>query len=482
MTGIVSSDADERLRASVSALADAAPEFSAQRVVTAPQAVSGLILIAAWVALALATPLVAAQMLVGVVTVGYVAAVVYRVLLFCRGVGDRHRTRVSDAEAKSVPDAELPPYTVLVPVHREPLIGELLAHLEQLDYPRDRLDVRVLLEADDTETIAAARATTCPPHVILVLVPPAEPRTKPKACNYGLVDARGELVTIYDAEDIPDPLQLRRAVVALRRLGPEYACVQAQLGYFNSTQNVLTRWFTVEYGTWFAYLLPGLIAVGAPVPLGGTSNHFRTDVLRSVGAWDAHNVTEDADLGIRLARLGYAVGVLESVTLEEANSDPINWVKQRSRWYKGYLQTFLVHARRPWATLRDLGWRGTAGLVLFVAGTPCLTALNGFFWALTLMWFTRHPAWLQALFDSWLYYAGLLCFVLGNLAVLYMNVYTTRQLGRPDLLVAALLSPLYWALMTLAATKAAIQLVASPSYWEKTTHGLHLSPTDKAEP
>lgn len=465
----------ERLRASTDGLAKAAPDLSAKWVLSPGQRVLGIGVLALLAMSFVLAPALTGQVIVGLITFAYLVSLAYRLVLFGKGVQGEHLQQVSDEEALAVPDAELPAYTVLLPAFREPLIGELLEHLERIDYPRDRLEILVLLEQDDDETVSAARAAKCGDHVRVVLVPPAQPRTKPKACNYGLMESRGEIVTIYDAEDVPDPLQLRRAVVALRRLGPDYACIQAQLGYFNSKQNLLTRWFTVEYGTWFAFLLPGLVSLGAPVPLGGTSNHFRADVLRRVGAWDPHNVTEDADLGIRLARLGYRVGVLESVTLEEANSDAINWVKQRSRWYKGYIQTFLVHTRQLRSVGREIGWRGLLGLFLFVAGTPLLAAVNGCFWALTGMWFLRRSDWISALFPPVVYYAGLICFAFGNAAVLYMNFFTTRRMGRPDLMWSALVMPLYWILMWLAAVKAVVQLVVNPSYWEKTAHGLHLA-------
>jgi cellulose synthase/poly-beta-1,6-N-acetylglucosamine synthase-like glycosyltransferase len=360
-----------------------------------------------------------------------------------------------------------------VPAYREPeVIGDVIAAIGALDYPADRLDVRLVLEADDEVTIAAARATIAGKPVRIVLVPSAEPRTKPKACNFGLQGAPGEFVTVFDAEDRPEPLQLRRAVVALRRLGDGYACVQARLGYFNSRQNLITRWFSIEYANWFGLLLPGLVSVGAPVPLGGTSNHFHAALLRDLGAWDAFNVTEDADLGIRLARLGYAVGVLDSLTEEEANSDFVNWVKQRSRWYKGYLQTWLVHMRSPRAVHRDLGWRGVLGLHLFVLGTPLMALVNPLFWAMTIVWYAQQPEGIALLFPPSVYYIALFCFLIGNAAVVYMNLVTTRIMGRPGLMAAALAVPLYWVMMSAAAAKAVFQLVCTPFYWEKTSHGL----------
>ena len=306
----------------------------------------------------------------------------------------------------------------------------------------------------------------------IVEVPPGEPRTKPKACNVGLLRSRGQLVTIYDAEDRPEPLQLRRAVVAFDRLGPRTACLQARLSYHNAEQNLLTRWFTVEYDTWFRWFLPGLMATGAPIPLGGTSNHIRRDVLLAVGAWDPYNVTEDADLGLRLARAGYGVAMLGSTTAEEANSDAINWVKQRSRWYKGYLQSFAVHVRHPVATWRQLGTRGMAGLVLFVAATPVLAMVNPLFWGLTALWFLAEPAWVAALFPPLVYYPGLAVWLVGSLIAVGAGVANARATGRPQLAPAALVAPLYWVLMSLAAIKAGVQLVTAPSYWEKTTHGL----------
>jgi cellulose synthase/poly-beta-1,6-N-acetylglucosamine synthase-like glycosyltransferase len=306
----------------------------------------------------------------------------------------------------------------------------------------------------------------------VVVVPASGPRTKPKACNVGLALARGELVTIYDVEDRPESLQLRRAVVAFGRLGPGVACLQAELSYYNTAQNLLTRWFTAEYLMWFSGLLPGLVHSRAPIPLGGTSTHIRTDVLRRSGAWDPHNVTEDADLGIRLHRLGHQVALLDSITYEEANSDVVNWVKQRSRWHKGYLQSWLVHIRRPRQLVRELGLSGFLGFNLFVAGTPVVSLLNPVFWGLTIFWFAGHPASVARLFPAAVYYPALVAFGIGNFAAIYSEVVRIRAADRPELLGPVLLSPLYWALMAFASVKAVLQLFIVPSFWEKTTHGL----------
>jgi cellulose synthase/poly-beta-1,6-N-acetylglucosamine synthase-like glycosyltransferase len=217
-----------------------------------------------------------------------------------------------------------------------------------------------------------------------------------------------------------------------------------------------------------------LASVRAPIPLGGTSNHFRREVLRGLGGWDPFNVTEDADLGIRMFREGYSVRVLESATLEEANSDFVNWIKQRSRWYKGYLQTFFIHLREPINTYEELGGRGFFHFCVFVGGTPILAMLNPVFWLLTAVWFVAHPAFIKALFPAPIYYLGLACWVFGNFLLVYLTVLSCRVIRRGELLWAALCVPLYWTMMAMAATKALLQLVITPSFWEKTVHGLNL--------
>lgn len=469
-------DAIRALDDSVNGLHREYPEFSARTVFVRGQrpviaGVATLVVLACVLA-----PIGTLQALMTAATLLYGAALMYRLVLYRLGSRAGNLVVVSDDEARSRIDTELPIYTVLVPAYREPgVIDRLVSSLDALDYPEDKLDIKLLLEADDLETIEAARRSLSAEPIEIILVPEGGPRTKPKACNFGLHSARGEFVTIFDAEDRPEPLQLRRAVAALRRLGEGYACVQARLSYFNSGQNRITRWFAVEYGSWFRFLLPGLTAAQAPVPLGGTSNHFRTDVLRGVGAWDPFNVTEDADLGIRLARLGYRVGVLDSVTEEEANSDFVNWIKQRSRWYKGYLVSWLVHMRQPIRLVREIGVRGLLGLNLFVAGTPLTTVMNPVFWTLIVVWFAEKPNWMGQVFVPPVFYLAMASFVLGNAAVIYTGIMTTRAMGRSDLVGAALTSPGYWVMMSMAAVKAVAQLVRRPSFWEKTTHGLDVA-------
>ena len=475
----------ERTLYSTDAFADDYPELSARpraggsrraRAATSAAVVAVLGFLAV-------APLATLRVAIAVVTLAYVSVLLQRMTLMRKAATSGAVVGVVDDDARAFPASQLPVYTVLVPAYQEPdIIGRVMAFLDELEYPRDKLDVKLLLEADDEATIAAARRCTAGDHLSIVLVPASEPRTKPKACNYGLTTARGELLTIYDAEDRPEPLQLRRAAVAFLRGAEETACLQARLSYHNAHQNLLTRWFTTEYDTWFTWLLPGLVATGAPIPLGGTSNHLRTRVLVGVGGWDPYNVTEDADLGVRLARFGYSVGVLDSVTYEEANSDFVNWVKQRSRWYKGYLQTWLVHMRHPVRLRREIGLKALVGFTLFVAGTPILAVLNPLFWGLSVLWWLAKPALLAELFPAPVYQLGMACWVIGGFGLLYGSLTNARATGRPELMACVVTLPAYWAMMSVAAVKAVVQLVLQPSYWEKTTHGLDRPADDAPHP
>jgi cellulose synthase/poly-beta-1,6-N-acetylglucosamine synthase-like glycosyltransferase len=470
---VTDSAVDHRVDQAVWGLERDRPEFSAYRVLWVGQRIGLVLVLGVLTACFLAWPSPTATVVLVLVNLAYLGVVVFRGLVFVRGLRAESVATVTDDEARAVPDDELPVYTVLLPAFREPsIVADLLAGVGRLEYPRDKLDIKLLLEADDEPTVTAAREAASAGLVEVVLVPPAEPRTKPKACNYGLAEARGEFCTIYDAEDRPDPLQLRRAVVAFGRLGPATACLQARLTYFNGDQNLLTRWFSLEYDAWFANMLPGLASMGAPIPLGGTSNHVRTAALLQAGGWDAFNVTEDADLGLRLARLGYGCAVLDSETEEEANSDVINWVRQRSRWYKGYLQTGLVHLRQPRRLLSELGLGKTVAFFLLVPGTPVLGLFNLVVWGITISWWLGAPPAIGALFPTWLYLASLVAFTLGNFLMVYINVVVSVRTRDEHLLLPALIFPLYWLLMAAAAVKAFVQLVVNPSYWEKTHHGL----------
>lgn len=380
-----------------------------------------------------------------------------------------------------IADRDLPVYTILVPAfHEANVIGKVIANLDQLDYPKSKLDVLVLLEEDDTETIAAARSARPPSYMRIVIVPRGVPQTKPRACNYGLSFARGSLVVIFDAEDRPEPDQLRRVVADFARDRRQRAagaataplvCVQCALNYSNAGYNVLTRMFAIEYTQWFDMMLPGLDGTGIPIPLGGTSNHFDTEMLRLLGGWDPYNVTEDADLGMRASAPGFRVGVNSSTTWEEACSQTGAWIKQRTRWIKGYMITAAVNFRHPVRFYRATGPLGLVGLTGLILGTPAAFVLYPLLLTLTLVTFVFGRS-VHLDIPPWLVDVGIANFLIGNGAtILVSGVIATRRHGW-RIGVYAVLNPLYWVLHSIAAWRAAWQTLFTPHHWEKTPHGL----------
>lgn len=412
-----------------------------------------------------------------IATLAYCAIILFRFYAIYLGERTDTLVRVRPEELQALDDADLPVYTILSPLYREAeTVVQFLRAMAKLDYPFDKLDIRVLLEEDDQETQEAARAEKArmgdPDAIQIIVVPDAQPRTKPKACNYGLRGARGEYLVIYDAEDIPEPDQLKKAVVAFRRLPSNTVCIQAKLNYFNPEQNVLTRFFTAEYSMWFDLFLPGLFATGAPIPLGGTSNHFNLAALHALGGWDPFNVAEDADLGIRLARRGLATAVMDSTTWEEANSDTRNWIRQRSRWVKGYMQVWLVAMRHPIRLLRALGFWRFFGLQATIGGTPFVLLVNPLYWALTLLFLLTAWDVVPLMFPVPVLVVSLLTAFVGNLTFIYLSIYGLLKRQNFRLVPLMFLSPAYWVLQSIAAWKALYQLIVKPHFWEKTIHNL----------
>ena len=424
---------------------------------------------------ALADPHALIQAVVSILSLVFLVSVGFKLVICLAGNLSLKHAAVDQVEHARIPDNELPRYTVLVPVFREAnVVGGLIEHLRGIDYPPEKLEILLLMEEGDTETIEAARAARPPDLVQFILIPEGTPQTKPRACNVGLLFTSGAYLVIFDAEDLPEPAQLREAVHAFREGSDDLACVQGRLNYFNAYENVLTRMFALEYSYWFDYMLPGLDRLGLPIPLGGTSNHFRVDRLRELGGWDAFNVTEDADLGLRASALGYTVGIIHSTTWEEACSQVWPWIRQRTRWIKGYMQTALVHTRQPIRFARQAGVRGTLGLLLLVAGTPATFLAAPILWLFTIVWATGLSERMHTtdLFPSPIDTIALVCFLAGNASIVALSglAVVRRRLYR--LLPFALLAPLYWVLHSIAAWRALHQLIRNPWYWEKTPHGL----------
>ena len=368
-----------------------------------------------------------------------------------------------------VSDDALPVYTVICPLYREAgVIDNLVGAIRAFDYPPEKLDVKLVLEPDDRETREAlARLDPGPPFSV-VIAPPSGPKTKPKALNAALAFAQGSFTVIYDAEDIPEPDQLRRAFDMFAAGDKRLACVQASLTIDNPGDSWLARMFTASYAGQFDAFLPGLATLRLPFPLGGSSNHFRTDVLRRVGGWDPYNVTEDADLGIRLYRFGYRSAALSSATYEEAPVRFWPWLRQRTRWYKGWMQTWLVHMRHPWRLVRELSVTGAAAFQLFLACNVLAALIHPLFMiGLCVSVFAATP------FDpiaATPVFAAV--FLYGYLSTIALDAIGLARRGLLAHVWVLALTPFYWFLLSFAAWRALFQLLSDPQGWEKTEHGL----------
>lgn len=399
----------------------------------------------------------------------FLGMVVLRLAAVCERIGTGPPCPPRRRDARS-----LPVYTIIVPLYRERrVLARLLAAIEGLDYPAPKLDVKLVIEADDRETADALARVTLPGFIEVIVAPPGIPRTKPRALNVALPLARGEFTVIYDAEDVPEPGQLRLAVATFARLPPDVACLQARLVIDNTDDGWLTRLFTIEYAALFDVINPGLLTYGCPLPLGGTSNHFRTAVLQSLHGWDAWNVTEDADLGIRLALMGHKVADLPSSTLEEAPAALDEWMRQRSRWMKGFMQVCVTHARQPVQGLKRLGVCKFFGAVILTLG-PVLAALGyPFFVALALvrLWegsLLTATGWVEAGPVA----ISLTLFVAGWIAMMAPALAALKRRRWWKLLPYVPMLPAYYVLVSIAAWRGLAELVHKPFRWNKTAHGL----------
>ncbi|HEX2148381.1 MAG TPA: glycosyltransferase family 2 protein [Pseudorhizobium sp.] len=462
-----SAGAERRVHQTIASLFETLPRFSARTVMTGSQGfIAGLLVSPLLVALVLAPEWIL-PVLHPVLSYLYLAGLLLRIRALVYRKRKRHR------EPPRVP-GPLPCYTVLVALYREAAVtGQLVESLKRLDWPPSLLDIKLVCEADDRETIAALRAQGLPRHMEIVEVPPAHPRTKPKALTYALSGVRGEYLVIYDAEDRPHPSQLQEAYGRFCELPPDVACLQAPLVITNARSSWLSALFSLEYSALFRGLLPMLSHYRMPMPLGGTSNHFQTKVLKEVGGWDPFNVTEDADLGLRLFRLGYRSDVLRRQTLEDAPVTLKIWMGQRTRWFKGWLQTWLVMMRQPKRLVGEMGLGPCLIFHLMIGGMLLSSLLHPLIFVFL---FQGAAAMMETPASSiprsvlWLFFVdtvnifgSYLTFV--ALGVSTMTDYEKRLLGGRWMAV-----PLYWIMTSLAAWRAVIELRSNPFFWKKTPH------------
>jgi len=396
----------------------------------------------------------------------FTVLIAMRAALVLRGALERggrvcatHEAPLTDSDHEAWPR-----YSVLVPLYKEAgSVLKLVSGLKALDYPQDKLEVLFLVEREDRETLQALELARLPFHWPILILPEGQPRTKPRALNVALSQITGQIVTIYDAEDHPHPGQLKAAVTALRAGGESMACVQAPLRAYNHRSSWLAGQWALEYDIHFGLVLPALAKADRPIALGGTSNHFRVNALRAAGGWDAWNVTEDADLGLRFARLGYTIGTLDLATLEEAPETLSVWVPQRSRWIKGYMQSAGVILRQPVRAMAQMGVSSFIASQILLSGAILSACLHGPF-ALICMIYLMVPGMSLAPTFIWLVIAGYGVNVAA--ALLAPGPKDFRRLW------LVLTAPLYWPLQSLAAMRALWELATDPHMWSKTPHGL----------
>ena len=448
-------------------IVDGLPRLNTRRVLSRPQALAAVLLLAGLVVALLADARVTFLWLNVLCIALYLVFSHYKLALQFLCLGQRPEAELPDDDAAF----PWPRYSILVPLYHEGSAAPgLIEHLAAMDYPPEKLQILLLVEEDDAETRQAIDSCDIEAPFRMVIVPVSEPRTKPKACNYGLMQADGELLVIYDAEDRPDTDQLKKAAFQFYKSPPDLVCLQARLDFYNRTRNMITRLFTAEYACWFDFYLPGLHALEAPIPLGGTSNHFRLPALRLLKGWDPFNVTEDCDLGVRLYVEGQRTAPLDSTTLEEATFRLGPWIRQRSRWFKGYLQTYLVHLRQQPALLRS-GGLGSMLHFHMVFGANCFCLLmNPVYWLLTVLWFTTRNEYLSSFYPLWVLIPALIAFLAGNAAFVLSAMLACLHRKNYSLIPVCLLIPVYWVFMSLGAWKGALQLITRPFYWEKTPH------------
>ncbi|MCW3781292.1 glycosyltransferase [Defluviimonas salinarum] len=392
-----------------------------------------------------------------------------------------YRARPAPLPASRPGPERLPVVSVMVPLFRENDIApRIIRRIGRIDYPKELLDILLVVEEDDHQTQEALAQRDLPRWMRVIVVPNGTVRTKPRALNYALDFCRGAIVGVWDAEDAPEPGQIRKVVRGFHDHGPEVACLQGILDFYDVRHNWLTRCFTIEYAAWFRAVLPGLARLGFVVPLGGTTLFFRREAIETLGGWDAHNVTEDADLGLRLARRGYRTEMIDAVTEEEPNARVRTWIRQRSRWQKGYAMTWASHMRDPARLWRDLGARRFWGVQILFLGSLSHSLMAPVLWSFWLLTLGRSHAFAGA-WPVGLTAALIALFVAAEGVNLAVGVWATRGPGHRHLMKWVPTLQLYYPLGTLSAFKGLYEWVARPFFWDKTAHGVLAAGADVPE-
>lgn len=397
----------------------------------------------------------------------YLTTVIFRALVLSDYEDPKPETSVYQA-------AELDgKYVILVALYKEAdQVRDLIEAIDQLKWQANQKSVYLICEIDDYETIQSIERTLLPEGFVLLTVPSGTPRTKPRALNFGLAQVFGDFLVIYDAEDRPHPNQLLEAATEFSKCSENLVCLQAPLTIDNVKESFLTRLFSIEYDTLFLGILPSLTKWKSPIPLGGTSNHFRLKALKKVDGWDSYNVTEDADLGIRLARHDMYCGVIQSPTLEEAPARLIPWLKQRTRWIKGWMQTLLVHTRHPILTAREMSWRAFFQFHMVLTSVIVSVLVHPFFLVAFSIQIIKYFSGMPLNnYDIWITAISAFNLVAGYTTYGLLAYAIQSSKPRSQSRAWIWLLPLYWLLISVAGWRALGQIIINPHHWEKTNHG-----------
>lgn len=413
--------------------------------------------------------------LTSIIALTYFSLIVFKLYVVYKGFS-YPLIDFTEEEINAITDEELPTYTIFVPLlHESEVIDQIVKALSSIDYPSHKIDMIIPLEGYDEATIEALEKADLPAHFRTTIIPYAEPQTKPKTLNIIFEEARGDFLVIYDAEIIPDSNQLKKAYLAFKK-HPEISCFQTRLEHYNTDQNILTRLFNMEFSFYYDYFLPGLQKLGFPIPLSGHSTHFRTSVIRDIGAWDSYNVAEDCDIGMRMYRYGFRTAVINSVSREEAASTYWSWIMQRTRWMKGFIQTSIVHLRHPLRTKSEMGgWKNFGAFLLTVPGTVAVNFMNLISWMILIYWAITKSQFINSLYTQPILYISVSAFAIGIFLFTYLNLIGSFNRKKFHLIKYGLLTPFYWILLAFATSRAVYQTFTSPFMWEKTKHGSHLA-------
>jgi len=391
----------------------------------------------------------------------FLVNIMFKLVIFFKGM----KKDEPDFSYSKVDESQLPIYTILLPLYKEALvIKKLLEAMRNLNYPKSKLDIIIIVEQFDRKTIKFLNSHNKDGLFRIICVPKSDPKTKPKACSYALKFAEGQYLTIYDAEDRPEPDQLLKAVHMFRKGGPDLACLQSKLSCFNFKENLLSFLFSVEYLIWFGFFLKGLERLNIPIPLGGNSNHFKVQVLKYMGGWDPYNVTEDADLGYRLAKKGYKTKMMDSITWEEAPITLKSWINQRSRWIKGHMQTYIVHLRDAGKLRKSFGIMGVFGFHSFL-----IVPILAYFLQLVILFgglLTTEDPFLSFLKNLSIF--NLICWIVLSIALAVFAI--SRSKWKNIKIVSVCFYPFYYCLHLISAIIALYQIIFKTHYWAKTEH------------